>query len=626
MKLGELARLTALLLALLAAFAIGARQLNVDSIWTDELYSLANMGGFDAPYSPAQIVDSLATHSPQHTPLFYVIGAAWAQLAGWTQFAMRAISLFAGLLFIAWLYRLGADVFGAGVGLTAAWLAATSVFLALSLHEIRMYTLMLLLAAMHVCAYWRLAYGRGGKFASVCFVLTAAALLYTHMFSAIALGALGLHHLLFALRNRRGKQILSGWLAALVLFLPYVPVVYEGFLEETTKPSTVRAASDAPELLATLAALLGNGSAWLLAGLGLLLLWRLRRLRSRVGLRWLAFALLMLAALLLFNQQFRLIGLYRSRYLLILWLPCLPLIAYAIAAGLSKPHVAIACLLLWSAVGWQFQRSGDFVHYIGGMVYARWYPNLQPVVEALRGKAQPQDFLLGFTGSEHINSERKHGVSVADWYTQAQLGIDGAFLNGSLAGAELLDALEARIASHPFLLLVYDKRAEPANLPATFAALQSDYRACDIVVDSATLFVQRWVDDALTCARQHQPIAYDNGIGIVDRYAEYAPDSDSVRIVTGWDVPDAAMLQQYNVSLQIVTPDWRNLAQSDRHLYANVLKWYEAELSTAALPPGDYRVMVILYERQTLQKAAGVDLVSRQSSDIFPILAFKVGA
>ncbi len=616
--------LAALTLILLVGFAIGAAQLNADAIWTDELYSLANIGAFAPAYSPAQIIDSLARYSPQHTPLFYFISASWAQLAGWSQFSMRLVSLFAGSLFIACLYRLCADLFGRGAGMTGACLTVTSAFLLVSFHEIRMYTLMLMLATLHSICYWRRAYGRAkGRGTALCFVITAAALLYTHMFSAILLAALGLQHLFFALRRKSGWRIVAGWLAAGLLFLPYVPVVYAGFLEETSKPSTVSAAFAAPELLETLATLLGNGSPWICLLLCLLLLWRLWQLRARVALRWTVFAALMLVVLLVFNQQFRLIGLYRSRYLLILWLPMLTLFAYAISAG-AKPLFVALCLLLWGALGWGFQRSQDISAYVGGMVYASRYPNLQHAVTGLRDQIQEHETIIGFTGSDYINSDRKHGVSPADYYTQAQLGSDGAFIPDRLSGERLMAALEEQIDSHPFLVFIYEPYNLPENLDEARAAISADFHACAILVDDDKLFAQRYIDSALDCDHARQEILFENGIRMVDRFVRRDAANDRLRIVTGWDVPRDDLLTLYNVSWQIITVDGRNVAQNDRHLDAELLKWVDIDLSTANLAAGDYRVFVIVYERQTMLKVSGLDVATGQTANMFPIYQFSI--
>ena len=617
------ARLAALTVILLLAFAQGAAGLNADAIWTDELYSLANIGAFDPPYTPGQIVDSLVKHSPQHTPLFYFIAAAWAKLAGWSQLAMRLVSLCAGAVFIAWLYRLCADLFGWRAGVAAAFLAATSAFLLVSFHEIRMYTLMLALAAAHVCCYFRLARGRAGRGAAVGFVLTAAALLYTHMFSAIALAALGLHHLLFALRKGRGRRILAGWLAAILLFAPYIPVVYEGFLEETTKPSTVTSAFAAEDLLGALATLLGNGTPAICLALAALLMWRIRQGREATVMRWAGFAALMLLALLVFNHLFRLIGLYRSRYLLILWLGFMPLFAFAISAGSWQPGFTVVCLLLWAAAGWQFQRSADFSQYIGGMVSAARYPNLQNAVTGLSGKVGAHEYLLGFTGSDYINSPRKHGYSSADYYTRAQLGMDGAFVRDSLTGEALLFALDEKIDSHPYLILVSEPYAPPANLDAATAAMRDKFRVCEVVVDSDMLFARRYVDRDIHCERLPQPIDYANGIRVIDRFARYDSGGKFARAVTGWDAPED-LLGRYNMSLQVIAPDGSNVAQLDRHIDADLLRWHDARLPTADLPPGKYRLVVIVYERESMAKVAGIDGVSGQSADMQPIFDFVI--
>ena len=67
-------------------------------------------------------------------------------------------------------------------------------------------------------------------------------------------------------------------------------------------------------------------------------------------------------------------------------------------------------------------------------------------------------------------------------------------------------------------------------------------------------------------------------------------------------------------------------AQIDRHLYDDILKWFSTELSTENLPPGEYRVMVILYDRDSGKKVRGVDLESGREDNIFPIVSFTVEA
>ena len=120
---------------------------------------------------------------------------------------------------------------------------------------------------------------------------------------------------------------------------------------------------------------------------------------------------------------------------------------------------------------------------------------------------------------------------------------------------------------------------------------------------------------------------YQSGVTLVDRFAQYVPEEQKVNILSGWEVENDEALYEYNVSLQFITPDGQRLgAQIDRHLYDDVFKWFSAELSTEDLPPGDYRVMVIHYDRESRKKVGGVDLVSGREDNIFPIVSFTVEA
>ena len=619
--------LIALAPILLLAFATGAAGLNADPIWTDELYSLSNIGAFAPPYSPGQIIASLADHSPQHTPLYFLLAGGWAQLAGWTQFALRALATFAGALLVAWIYRLAADLFGRRVGVVAAYLMATAVFPLVFFHEIRMYSLLLMLGAMHTCLYWRLAHRpRPGKLTWYLFVLTACALLYTHTFSTLLFAVLGCYHLLLTPKTRQNVRVLLAWLAGALLFLPYLPVVYEGFLEETNKLSTVSAAFAPEELLHAFVFLASNGAAALFAVLVALVAYHFWQSRDKTALRYTAFGLLMLIATVLVNHQFQLFGQYRSRYLLLLWIPCIVLFAYGIATIRTPRLIIVLWLLLWSAAAYQFQRSGELANYVGGMIYASWYPPLQDYAHQLQGKVRPEDYLIGFTSSDYLNSERKHGKSAADYYTQALLDIDGAFVPAHLTGDELLADLAVKTDDNPYLLFAYDPLGRPGNLDEVLAEIRADYTACDIVIDSDSLFVQRYVYNLLSCDREYEPLHYDNGVRIVDQFGDYDAEANRVRIFTGWEVAQEALLHEYNVSLQIITADRRNVMQTDRHLYDDILKWYAVEFPTENLPPGEYTAAVILYDRETLRKVAGTDSANGESSSIFSILRFTVDA
>ena len=127
---------------MLAGFALGAAQLNADILWVDEMHSVSAFGAKDAPQSIKTIAEPIVKKT--YVPLYYVLGAGWAKLVGWSQVALRYLSLLFGTLAIAWVYRLSADLVGLRAALLAALLFATNAFVIIYFHEMRSYTMWIL--------------------------------------------------------------------------------------------------------------------------------------------------------------------------------------------------------------------------------------------------------------------------------------------------------------------------------------------------------------------------------------------------------------------------------------------------------------------------------------------------
>ena len=303
-KRGQRKYLFAMTLVLLLAFALGADGLNRNMIEEDEINSIANMGGFDSPYSPAQIVDSLMTHSPNHVPLYFFLGAGWARIAGWSQVSLRLISCFFGVLMIAWLYRFAADAVNRRTAVVAALLMSTSAFVIIYWYAIRMYTMWMCLGIAHSWLYWRLAHRfRITRLTWILFTLTAAALLYTHNFSIILFVGLGAHHLLFISKSWRWLNIILAWGLGAVSILPYVPFVIDGlsYVHHGSRHKTTPALRLAEEL----AHLLVNYFDLWWPALILLFGYALYRKRNHTVMRLLIVAMIMCLSLLMINEYFK---------------------------------------------------------------------------------------------------------------------------------------------------------------------------------------------------------------------------------------------------------------------------------------------------------------------------------
>ncbi len=98
------------ILVLLLIFSwAGVRSLKVDTIWYDEWYSLYYAGAapYYGPISVTQTIERTLQYNEYNPPGYYIILNIWGQLAGWTPFVGRALSLLFGILAIAAVYRLG---------------------------------------------------------------------------------------------------------------------------------------------------------------------------------------------------------------------------------------------------------------------------------------------------------------------------------------------------------------------------------------------------------------------------------------------------------------------------------------------------------------------------------------
>ena len=616
-----------MVLLLLLAFALGAAGLNFDIVWVDEMYGLGNMGAFDPPFSPMEVIASLAEWSPDQAPLYFVLASQWARLVGWSQLPMRYFSLLFGVLQIAWTYRLAVEIFDRRTALAAAFLLSTNALVIWYFHEMRMYTLWPMLILVHIWIYWRLVSGRrASRWTWLAFVISAAAAMYTQVFSIFTFAGLGVHHLLFARKSPNWRGIMLGWAFGAFLFLPQLPVFLDGFVGYASENSNARkVAISTFEVVSRLGHVLANDIIllWLpIAALGsLTLAWR----KDRAAWRLFTIAAIAAGGIVVANSVFPVISPTRVRY----FVAVIPLFAILTARFLfvvSKwTLVGLPFLAIWAVGAFLILFGGRSSDFFGHAALRMNHPPLHKFADVLQGRVRPHDYLLGFAGSPMIHWRYKHGWTTAEWYSQGLLGIDGDFVNMRLSGTELLGDLDRRLDDQPYILLAYDTSDIPRDFDVVLGSIQAKYTACEIVVDADGIFVQRYVNRLIECDRDYSPIHYDNGIRIVNKFATYDAANQSVQVVTGWEVDDDQLLEQYNFSIQLITPNWEMQRQFDRHLYASVLKWHIADISTEGLAPGDYRAVIIVYDRYSAStKVNGIDLVSGEAGTILPLLHFTI--
>jgi uncharacterized membrane protein len=158
------------------------------------------------------------TVQSSHPPLYYAFLHFWQQWLPDTDPALRTLGLLLNLFLIPAIYLLTKVLFTdkaatvSAVPIWSAFLVTISPFHLLYSHELRMYTLLMLLVTVGAYAYWQ-ARQSEGWFWWLAFGGVFVAATYTHLFAFLPLAGIGLH----ALATHQDRRAL--WRTSLVIFV-----------------------------------------------------------------------------------------------------------------------------------------------------------------------------------------------------------------------------------------------------------------------------------------------------------------------------------------------------------------------------------------------------------------------
>ncbi len=189
-------RLVWLSLITLIAFALRVHLLGNQELRGDE--------GFTWNYiqqPPAEILATIIREGDPQPPLHYWLQWTWAQLTGYTEFAMRSGSAFLSLLLAPLMYQVGRKLWRAEIGLLAAALTAIhpqQIWLAQDVRNMYQLALIFLLAATLVLPGYKGADARPAPTFRVwkhwlIYVICGALAMYSHYYALFFLVAHGVY-------------------------------------------------------------------------------------------------------------------------------------------------------------------------------------------------------------------------------------------------------------------------------------------------------------------------------------------------------------------------------------------------------------------------------------------------
>ena len=217
-------RLLVLLIAMVA-FAARVYRLGAQSVWLDEGLSILFAHGEFPGLVQRLITDDI------HPPFYIVTLHFWLQLVGETEFAVRFLSAFFGVLLVPLMYRLATDLFGSraedkatgsAVGVIASLLVALSPFLVYYSQEARNYIVVTVWTVLSVLALWR-ALTRQERRWWVVYAVSSALVVYTHYYGVFVLLAQGAYLLLtWSQQHGRWRPWFASAVVAVVLYVPWL--------------------------------------------------------------------------------------------------------------------------------------------------------------------------------------------------------------------------------------------------------------------------------------------------------------------------------------------------------------------------------------------------------------------
>ncbi len=549
---------------------------------------------------------------------------------------MRALPLFAGLLALAWTYRIGRDLFAPLAGLVAVMLLATSAFFIIYLHVARAFSMVALFAMMTIWSYWRLALrppaSGPGRAAQLGLLVGSIGIFYTHYYSVLLLVGVGLWHLLFMPKDRRWwRPVLLLGLATLA-FLPELP----GFLQGVTKTQTAPWHTDTNEMLRAAEVLpwflyvFTNGLLRLpgvrlpvapnIVALVLLTLavafgwWRSRQREWLHPLQFLLFTTLAVLLLMLaVNEILLVMRDDRLRYLMALWPMSALLIGWGVWRARGRWRLVAGSLTgvlvifgLWANTASELRYEFYELLEHHAVPFAR---------EKLDAFADHSDLLL-------IN-EQLYQTATTYWYGYYFDAIPYPLVIMQDTENSRIE-LSRAVREHWRLWLLADRANGSAHRNMT-ANLPPELLYCERFINRRNLVLELYARSAAHCPTDEPAqMSFGGEVELVASEVTVIP-ADMLRVDLLMHTDSSTGMTAYSVAVQVFDAEsGEKVAQGDRGLWLGRYNPLRSEIDISGLMAGEYELRVGVYNWQTLERLAGVDLTSGAAAELLTLYRFRV--
>lgn len=590
-----------LLAIILIAFALRAFRLGYQELRGDEAF-----GYFFSLRSYSSILrDTLRLHEP-HPVASYFLQKAWIGVAGRSEFALRFVSAWFGVLAVALIYRLGQQLrLPAPTALLAAILLAISPYAVWHSQDARMYTISLALTLASTWLAIEVWQGRL-RMAGPFYVLVSWLALHVHYFAAFVIVAQNAFALGLALWRGQPRWRLSRWigwpLTLGLLYLPWLVLAreillgYRGAGDSPSMGAMLRRSLSAFAVGETLPAEPRAAFAWLAAVLLLFGMWRL--VSADQHSRWASGLLMLYLAIPLFamwvSAQSR--PIFNERYLIAAVPPFYLLIAAATGGDKKRrrsPYLLFLPLRLLPLAA--------FLTLLGGDVASLYRHYVDPAYSKTLGwrelAATLERLSAGMPAELVRLADNRPDPTLWYYYT-------GPVLHGTLPPAaydreRARQEVTAWVQSGVQRVVLAMKTSEGWDEDGIAqAALSERYSLI------AELPIRAWtVQVYVRPPQEMRPIhaVFINGLTLLEASIQppQLTPGGVLAVHLRWQGPADALWGSEKIFLHLVDANGKLVAQTDRpfgvaELQVPIISY--GILLPSVLPPGEYRLLTGLYD------------------------------
>ena len=594
-------------------FAWGAINLKSDSITPAEYNSIFNIfeNHIADTANLAQTLRYVELKDETHPPAYFVILNLWSRLVGEDLFGLRLLSLYFGLLAVAFTYRLAKLTGGERRAQYAAILLTFSAYFAFYVHEVRMYSLLALMTAFVAWAYARAIKGSGApaRIGLVCLSLGSALIIYVHMFGFIVVAAISLYHVLFVAKNKRWFLVPAALAIAGLLYLPWLPVTLR-LLDMRT--DFAKDSLTWHETLLALTSIYNNGIG-LLAPIcaGILIVYRKRLGAGQVLV--IALIALFVICTLAVNAVAPIVVARRIRYTIVfapLWVAVL---AIALDLALARRSLRALALTVWGISFAFYTTSDGFQLYTNSKDQNRdQIPPYHRLLYTPAIRTSVSDFVLSFHPYTGIGrkTEDYYGRQLRRWRGLIHIWTDDS-------GQPALQSTDTRYATvdsmarwnFPIWLIYNPQETDLQAMPAFTVSFLAHFHSCGRYLETDNtvieLYLKRGIPCQLRTASHPLALSYDNGAELANVVVQEQPGE--LHISFWWT---NTIVNEYAFSIQVFDAKNKKVAQLDDVIGGDAVLGYRLDI--AELTAGEYTVKLILYDFETGKGQSGTIVANQQ--------------